>query len=128
MTADDLLRRALRYLQKTDSVSTLAEDIEKYLEEPKDNFCDGNCTWLDHHPDCVYVQKDEPVACKRCNGTGVVDDGEIDCYSDGTPYLNGPVKCVKDCPDCHPPTKTAPKDEPDTDSIDMQSRCRGDKE
>ena len=54
MTADDLLRRTLRYLQKTDSVNTLAEDIEKYLEEPKD--------------------------------------------------------------------------EPDTDSIDMQSRCRGDKE
>lgn len=87
MNAEDLLQRTLRYLQKTDAVNTLAEDIEKYLSE----------------------QKDEPVACKRCNGTGVVDDGEIDCYSDGTPYLNGPVKCVKDCPDCHPPTKTAPK-------------------
>ena len=76
MTAEDLLRRTLRYLQKTDAVNTLAEDIEKYLEEPKDNFCDGNCTWLDHHPDCVYASKDEP----------------------------------------------------DIDSIDMQSRCRGDKE
>ena len=35
MTADDLLERALRYLQKTDAVNTLSEDIEKYLEEPK---------------------------------------------------------------------------------------------
>ena len=28
----------------------------------------------------------------------------------------------------HPPEKTTQNDEPDTDSIDMQSRCRGDKE
>ena len=43
----------------------------------------------------------EPVACKRCKGKGVVDDGEINHYSDGTPYANGPVKCVKDCPSCN---------------------------
>ena len=59
MTAEDLLKRTLRYLQKTDAVNTLAEDIEKYLAEPKD----------------------EPVAWKSEN-----------------------------------------------DSIDLQSRCRGDKE
>lgn len=38
--------------------------------------------------------------CDRCNGTGMVDDGEIDCYENGEPYPNGPVKCVKDCPAC----------------------------
>ncbi|HGW4420722.1 TPA: hypothetical protein ACNIEI_001715 [Pseudomonas aeruginosa] len=38
--------------------------------------------------------------CSTCGGTGMVDDGEIDCYSDGTPFENGPVKCVKDCPAC----------------------------
>ena len=36
MNADDLLKRTLRYLQKTDAVNTLSEDIEKYLAEPKD--------------------------------------------------------------------------------------------
>lgn len=44
----------------------------------------------------------EPAPCKRCGGTRVVDDGEIDCYPDGSPYLNGPVKCIKDCPVCTP--------------------------
>lgn len=38
--------------------------------------------------------------CSTCGGTGMVDDGEIDCYSDGTPFENGPVKCVKDCSAC----------------------------
>lgn len=38
--------------------------------------------------------------CAKCHGTGLVDDGEIDCYPDGTPYNCGPVKCVKDCPAC----------------------------
>ena len=35
MNAEDLLRRTLRYLQKTDSLNVLAEDIEKYLAEPR---------------------------------------------------------------------------------------------
>ena len=35
MTAEDLLKRTLRYLQKTDSLNVLAEDIEKYLAEPR---------------------------------------------------------------------------------------------
>lgn len=45
-----------------------------------------------------------PVAeCKVCGGTGVVDDGEITHYECGIPYMNGPVKCVKDCPACTAP-------------------------
>ncbi|HHE7821418.1 TPA: hypothetical protein ACPFLH_001117 [Pseudomonas aeruginosa] len=38
--------------------------------------------------------------CATCGGTGMVDDGEITCSQGGIPYENGPVKCVKDCPDC----------------------------
>lgn len=38
--------------------------------------------------------------CATCGGTGMVDDGEITCSEGGIPYENGPVKCVKDCPDC----------------------------
>lgn len=53
----------------------------------------------------------EPVACKTCNGTGVVDDGEIDCFDDGTPYECGPIKCVKDCPTCTaPPSREVPEE------------------
>ncbi|HCE5959961.1 TPA: hypothetical protein ACWMHB_001522 [Pseudomonas aeruginosa] len=38
--------------------------------------------------------------CATCNGTGLIDDGEITCSEGGIPYENGPVKCVKDCPAC----------------------------
>lgn len=38
--------------------------------------------------------------CKLCNGTRMVDDGEITHHECGIPYENGPVKCVKDCPAC----------------------------
>lgn len=50
----------------------------------------------------LAAQPAEPVqpVCSLCQGTGVVDDGEINCYPNGEPYENGPVKCVKDCPRC----------------------------
>lgn len=44
--------------------------------------------------------KGKADVCKVCNGTRVVDDGEIDCYPNGEPFMCGPVKCVKDCPEC----------------------------
>ncbi|EPH1852760.1 hypothetical protein ACJJBP_22810 [Pseudomonas aeruginosa] len=51
--------------------------------------------------------------CSTCGGTGMVDDGEIDCYSDGTPFENGPVKCVKDCPACKAqPSPVQPEEAP----------------
>ena len=37
--------------------------------------------------------------CQRCGGTGLVDDGEI-TGSGGVEFENGPVKYVKDCPEC----------------------------
>lgn len=40
------------------------------------------------------------VCCRTCSGKGVVDDGEIGFWSCGLPYENGPVVCIKDCPDC----------------------------
>jgi len=48
----------------------------------------------------------EPVACERCGGSGFVDDGEI-TGSGGVDFENGPVKCVKDCPDCAAPQPVA---------------------
>lgn len=41
--------------------------------------------------------------CRRCGGTGLVDDGEI-TGSEGAEFENGPVKCVKDCPACATPS------------------------
>jgi hypothetical protein len=38
-------------------------------------------------------------ACTTCNGHGTVPDGEITGV-DGVEFENGPVECVKDCPDC----------------------------
>ncbi|WP_249220701.1 hypothetical protein [Burkholderia cenocepacia] len=37
--------------------------------------------------------------CKTCGGTRVVDDGEITGLG-GVEFENGPIECVKDCPDC----------------------------
>jgi len=48
-----------------------------------------------------------PGKCPECKGAGVVDDGEIDCHQNGEPYMNGPVKCVKDCPVCTAPVAQA---------------------
>ena len=30
-------------------------------DEPWEKFCDSNCVWTDHHPDC-RLAKDEPVS------------------------------------------------------------------
>lgn len=37
--------------------------------------------------------------CTTCNGLGTVPDGEITGMG-GVEFDNGPIKCVKDCPDC----------------------------
>lgn len=37
--------------------------------------------------------------CETCKGVGHVDDGAI-YGSGGVRYENGPVKCIKECPDC----------------------------
>ncbi|MEV1408581.1 hypothetical protein ABZQ15_25785, partial [Pseudomonas aeruginosa] len=50
--------------------------------------------------------------CATCGGTGMVDDGEITCSEGGIPYENGPVKCVKDCPDCKAQPSPAQAEQP----------------
>jgi hypothetical protein len=44
-------------------------------------------------------------SCNTCGGTKLVSDGELLCSSGGIPYEMGPIKCVKDCPDCAPVAK-----------------------
>ena len=82
MTAEDLLRRTLRYLQKTDHPNALAEDIEWYLMEPKN----------------------EPVAWTNENELGCLKE-EIACYMYAEPVFNeGNIPLY-----LHQLTKTAPK-------------------
>lgn len=57
------------------------------------------CPTVDKASFQQHAQAAQPK-CKTCGGQGVVDDGEIDCYPNGEPFVCGPVKCVKDCPDC----------------------------
>ncbi|WP_271965940.1 hypothetical protein [Pseudomonas aeruginosa] len=68
------------------------------LNDMKDVF-----DWMVTHariaPDHAALAQPSPK-CATCNGTGLIDDGEITCSEGGIPYENGPVKCVKDCPDC----------------------------
>ncbi|HFD6777398.1 TPA: hypothetical protein ACF3ML_001116 [Pseudomonas aeruginosa] len=61
----------------------------------------------------AQVLASPPPKCATCGGTGMVDDGEITCSEGGIPYENGPVKCVKDCPDCKAqPSPVQPEEAP----------------
>lgn len=69
------------------------------------------------------VLQGQPSApkCETCNGTGMVDDGEITCSEGGIPYENGPVKCVKDCPACMPSAPVEIDELTDDDIIEAMS-------
>ena len=39
--------------------------------EPWEKFCDSNCVWTDHHPDCKLAQPEQkPVAWRTYTGRG----------------------------------------------------------
>jgi hypothetical protein len=74
MTKDEALRLALEALEPEPYLATwyiqecvvpaAITAIKAALEakdEPWEKFCDSNCVWTDHHPDCKLA-KDEPVA------------------------------------------------------------------
>ncbi len=64
-----------------------------------DNMAHSNTAWRAWKMARAALAQPSPK-CATCNGTGLIDDGEITCSEGGIPYENGPVKCVKDCPDC----------------------------
>ena len=33
-------------------------DEDYKLIYPEDEFCDNNCSWTNHHPDCVYKEEE----------------------------------------------------------------------
>jgi hypothetical protein len=48
---------------------TAIEAVLEAKDEPWEKFCDSNCVWTDHHPDC-RLAKDEPVAYLCENAVG----------------------------------------------------------
>ena len=87
MTKDEVLNIAIDYmnerLEEHDAKfqrhpvaeaerNNILADIEAVKEalaqpEPWEKFCDSNCVWTDHHPDCKLAEQ-EPVAfVKGCN-------------------------------------------------------------
>jgi hypothetical protein len=44
-------------LDDWDKIGCVNHDCDKCKAREKDNFCDKNCVWTDHHPDCKAVQE-----------------------------------------------------------------------
>jgi hypothetical protein len=71
MTKDEALKLALEALQNPwkagpDGVADAIIAIKEALAQPEpwEKFCDSNCVWTDHHPDCKLA-KQEPVAWEQ---------------------------------------------------------------
>ena len=53
VTEKALAEHAMREVQR----------LGQEIEQDADSFCDANCVWTDHHPDCKVAQPEqEPVA------------------------------------------------------------------
>ena len=74
MTKDEALKLALEALEHeanigNDDAYKLERDVIKEAlaqPEPWEKFCDSNCVWTDHHPNCKLAQRkpltDEEIA------------------------------------------------------------------
>ena len=58
------------------AIATIKEALAQ-LGHDADRFCDANCTWSEHHPDCKYGTQ-EP-ACSGCGKTNT-PDSQWACY------------------------------------------------
>jgi len=60
MTKDEALKMCLEYIE-TDAHERkyVRHAIKKALAQPEpwEKFCDSNCVWTDHHPDCKLAQR-----------------------------------------------------------------------
>ncbi|ALV77819.1 hypothetical protein ACSLV1_26920 [Pseudomonas aeruginosa] len=106
------LRAALEFIAPDGTVKQLESEARiEWRQQDADFLEAGLYAWCAEYPEegCVLLDEEPTTAqpspkCAACNGSGFVDDGEINFYPDGTPFENGPVKCVKDCPDCAQPS------------------------
>jgi hypothetical protein len=64
MTKDEALRLALEALstsmypqpRQLNAIAAIKAALEA-KDEPWEKFCDSNCVWTDHHPDCKLAQR-----------------------------------------------------------------------
>jgi len=69
--AIDAIKEALAQQDSKDKEQAKTDSFVRQLDEalanpePWEKFCDSNCFWTDHHPDCKLAQPEqEPVAWK----------------------------------------------------------------
>ena len=65
----EVLKKMYQLLLTEPHAPTACDKLEKIAREalaqpePSEKFCDANCVWTDHHPDCRLTQPEqEPVA------------------------------------------------------------------
>lgn len=113
--ADEIMQMAFEEGQPSDDASGYYFELEEFdlfiqrlmeevarLNQPAsagdDEFCDGNCTWLDHHPPCARAAGqsvsaggvDERAAFEAAMGTVILQEqGKFSlsrAYEEGQPY------------------------------------------
>jgi hypothetical protein len=78
MNKDEALRLALEALEYMDVTAERYVDkqipekaitaIKEALAQPWEKFCDSNCVWTDHHPDCKLAQPEHGWTPERIAG------------------------------------------------------------
>ena len=87
MSKDEALNLALQALENTTPTGFNMERDKQFFAsitaikealvqpEPWEKFCDSNCVWTDHHPDCKLAEQ-EPVAWLQI-GLAPLHDGDV---------------------------------------------------
>ena len=63
MTKDEALKLSMEAMEITGGFDVEINAIKEALAQPNpwEKFCDSNCVWTDHHPDCKLAEQ-KPVA------------------------------------------------------------------
>ena len=117
----EALKLALEALKQIDEampfpVAKLAQAaIKEALAQPEpwEKFCDSNCVWTDHHPDCKLAEPEQkPVAWWNQSKDSVSTDPVHRHNSDCQPlYITPPP-----CPTCEALARTVMMDQTGRDA------------
>lgn len=66
MNKDEALKLAMEALETGKNHGVAIDALRRALAE---RFCDNNCTWRDHHPDCEKAEQPAQKRPQNC-GTG----------------------------------------------------------
>ena len=127
MTKDEALKLALEALEEShpEAYRHTITAIKEALAEPWEKFCDSNCVWTDHHPDCKLAEQEPVVWMYQDKSTHEVrfqkhmrdfvdhsKTSEVPLYSE--PLANHELQCVCGAVWCgdemvHLPNKAPPQ-------------------